>query len=264
MAKGASKIIGLEEEDDHVNILVYGKSGCGKTVFAGSGDNVLFIAPEDDGVISAKRQGSTAKKWPVKSWADLEEAYNWLYDNPDHGFEWIVIDSVTEMQQILLRNILANVVKENATRDPDIPAIQDHQKWQNMFKRFVKAFNALPVNVLWTALVRNESDEEGEDFLTPDIQGKGYQMSQAIASYMTCYGYMEVKRRKDKDTGKIERIRRITWQDTGIIQGKDRTDALAPYTEGKTLAEVTELIKAAEQTVSVKKTARKPATKKES
>lgn len=254
-----SKIIGLEEDDESINLLVYGKSGSGKTVFAGSSDNVLFIAPEDDGTLSAKRFGSKAKKWPVKSWEDIEEAYEWLYDNPDHGFDWIVIDSITEMQQMLLKSILAEVVKQNPSRDPDIPAIQDHQKWQLSFKRFVHAFNDLPVNVLYTALVRNETDEEENSFLTPDVQGKGYQMSQLICSYMTSYGYLQVRRKKDED-GNMQELRRITWRDTGVIQGKDRTGVLAPYTENVTLRELTEWVSKGERKPARKatrKTARK-------
>lgn len=247
----ASKIVSLEEEDDFVNLLVYGMSGSGKTVFGGSGRNVLFLAPEDDGTLSAKRLGSKAKKWPIKKWSDLQEAYDWLDENPDHGFDWIVIDSATEMQQMLLRDILENAKRENEKRDLDIPAIADHQKWQNKFKRFVKAFNALPVNVLWLALARNEQDQDKEDFLCPDIQGKGYQLAQAFASYMTSYGYMEVvekvyanpKRDEEGQPKTVTRnVRQITWEDTGTIRGKDRTTRLAPTTVNKTLAEVTKLI----------------------
>lgn len=240
------KIISLEEETEKVNLLIYGKSGAGKTVWVGSADNVLFIAPEDDGTISAKRRGSKAMKWPVKSWDDLEEALEYLEDNPDHGFNVIAVDSITQMQQMLLRKILDDVVSGNKDRDMDIPAIQDHQKWQNMFKRIVLRFNALPVNIVWTALVRNETDEEGEDFLTPDIQGKGYQLSQTICSYMTSYGCLQTKRVKIKDPkpGQPEYkiVRVITWEDTGVIQGKDRTGVLAPVTRNKSFQEVLETI----------------------
>jgi hypothetical protein len=239
-------IISLEDEDEKVNLLIYGRSGAGKTVFCGSADNVLFIAPEDDGTISAKRQGSKAKKWPVQSWDDFIEAYDWLYENPDHGFDVIVIDSLTHMQQMLLRKILNDVVEENKSRDMDIPAIQDHQKWQNMFKRYILMVNALPVNVVWTALVRNETNEEGVEFLTPDVQGKGYQMSQIICSYMTSYGYLQAKRLKIKTPKEGEPeykiVRTITWEETGVIQGKDRTNALAPVTREKTLQQVLDMI----------------------
>lgn len=246
------QIISLEEDDDFVNLLVYGRSGVGKTVFAGSANKVLFLAPEDDGTMSAKRLGSKANKIKIKSWKDLQRAYEWLYDEPDHGFEWVCIDSITEMQNMLLRTILDEVVKKNPERDLDIPAIADHQKWQNMFKRFVKAFNALPVNILWTALVRAEEDEEGDPFLTPSIQGKGYAMSQDIASYMTSYGCMQIKRVRNpdfddeedvsKENPKYKKVRRITWEDTGPIQGKDRTTVLAPYTQDMNLQQIHELI----------------------
>lgn len=269
MAPIQSKIVSLEEEDDFVNLLVYGMSGSGKTVFGGSGNNVLFLAPEDDGTLSAKRMGSTAQKWPIKRWADLNEAYEWLYDNEDHGFDWIVIDSATEMQQMLLRDILETANRENDKRDLDIPALPDHQKWQNKFKRFVKAFNALPVNVLWLALARSEEDQNKEDFLCPDIAGKKYQLALTFASYMTSFGYLEVtdktyanpRRNEDGQPETVVRtVRQITWQDTGTIRGKDRTNRLAPVTINKTLAQLEKQIFAepAPKEAPVKKAPAKP------
>lgn len=245
------KIIDIEELDESINMLVYGPSGVGKTVFGGSADKVLFLAVEQ-GTVSAKRQGSKAKVWPIEKWSDLEEAYLWLNENPDHGFQWVVLDSVTQMQQMALRAILDEAVAENGSRDPDIPAIHDHQKWQNMFKRFILAFCDLPVNVLFTALVRNEEDEEGEPFLTPDIQGKGYQISQYVCGMMSCYGYMKIVRAaqkvKNKDGEVVTKTiqkRRIIWQDNKTVRGKDRYNVLAPFTEDKTLQEITDLIKGA-------------------
>lgn len=239
MVKSNPNIIALEDFDESVNMLVYGNSGVGKTVFAGSGDDVLFLAVEQ-GTVSAKRQGSKAHVWPITKWSDLEKAYTWLYDNPDHGYTWVVLDSITQMQQMAIRAILDDAVSENASRDLDIPAIQDYMKWQNMFKRFTLAFCSLPVNVLFTALVSKETDEEGEDFLTPDITGKGYQISQYVCAQTSCYGYMRIKRKKVGE--KVKRVRQIIWQDTGVIRGKDRYDVLAPLTEDKSLQELTELI----------------------
>jgi len=62
-----ANIIDIQEEDEYVNILIYGDSGIGKTVFCGSDEGVLFVAPEDNGTLSAKRFGSTAKKWKVNT-----------------------------------------------------------------------------------------------------------------------------------------------------------------------------------------------------
>lgn len=268
--KVANKFVAMEELDESINVLLYGDSGVGKTVFAGSAPNVGIISVEK-GTISAKIQGSDAKVWPVLKWADLEDAYNFLYDNPEHGFDWIVVDSLTKMQQLALRGILDNAVDENGSRDLDIPAIQDHQKWQNMFKRFVTAFCDLPVNVLFLALSLKADDEEGEPFLTPDIAGKGYQISQYVAGEMSAYGYMKKVRVPKRDAkGNIvldgngkkipTLIRRTYWDDTGVIRAKSRFPALLPYTDDLTLAELTDLMKKpiqAQKTIAASSAARR-------
>lgn len=253
-----NKMLDLEEIPDYVNLMVYGKSGVGKTRFAGSDDRVVFIAPEDDGTLSAKRAGSKAKQWPVKCWADLVEAKEYFEEqaqiNGKINANWIVIDSATEMQQMAMRHILKEQKGMKEYRDIDIPEIQDWQKYYNMFIRLVKEINALPCNVLWTALVSSSTDEESNLYLHPSIQGKGGELAQTFASYMTSYGCMQVKTIivKDNEGNPIEKdgkpvkkeIRQITWKDTGIIQGKDRTGVLAPFTRDLTLRQVRELIEA--------------------
>ena len=238
-----SKIVSLQDSLIHTNIMVYGDSGIGKTVWAGSGNKVLFIAPEDSGTLSAKRHGSTADKWPVKSWNDLLEAYEYVYEQIENGefpYETVVIDSLTEMQYMAMQHVLAQVVAENPNRDPDVPAIQDWQRYYIIFEKMVRAFNDLDVNVIYTALARKVEDADGEDFYVPDIQGKEYLLSPKIASLMTSYGHMKMELLPHKDsegneTGKKVRTRRIYWEDTGTSRGKDRTRALTPYTDNLSL-----------------------------
>lgn len=230
-----SKIISIQDVDDKVNLLVYGDSGVGKTRLAGSDDKVLFVAPEDnsDGLLSAVLAGSTADKWPVKKWDDLAEAFNYLYHLETIPYNWVVIDSLTEMQMMAMRGILDSAIEENPSRDPDIPQLQDWQKYYEMVKRMIKAFNALDVNVLYTALARVAEDQDGIEYMLPDLQGKKDNYSKQVASWMTSFGYMSVKRKKIENEGQKPTFvdeRRITWKDTGVIKGKDRTNALAPFT----------------------------------
>lgn len=237
-----SKIVSLQDSLIHTNIMVYGDSGIGKTVWAGSGNKVLFIAPEDSGTLSAKRHGSTADKWPVKSWNDLLEAYEYVYEqieNGDFPYETVVIDSLTEMQYMAMQHVLAQVVAENPNRDPDVPAIQDWQRYYIIFEKMVRAFNDLEVNIIYTALARKVEDADGEDFYVPDIQGKEYLLSLKIASLMTSYGHMKIELlpeiKDGNETGRKIRTRRIYWEDTGTSRGKDRTRALTPYTDNLSL-----------------------------
>lgn len=256
-----SKIESLQDSVIFVNMLVYADSGTGKTVFAGSDDRVLFVAPEDSGTLSAKRHGSKADKWPVKNWNDLLEAYEYLYDEIEKNgklpYDWVVIDSLTEMQYMAMQHILKQVVEENASRDPDVPAIQDWQRYYIIFEKMIRAFNDLGVNMLYTALARKVEDAEGEDFYTPDIQGKDYLLSQKVASLMTSYGHMKIDLKPQivdgEETGKKLRVRRIYWEDTGASRGKDRTRTLTPYTDNLTLKSIRNRIEGYETPVAAKK-----------
>lgn len=246
-----ASIIDLQDEDEYVNLLVYADSGVGKTVFAGSDEDVLFIAPEDNGTLSAKRFGSSAKKWKVNSWDDIVEAYDWLYQEEPIPFNWVIMDSLTEMQSMCMRKVLDEAIEMNPSRDPDVPQLQDWQPYFLRFERLVKAFNDLPVNVLYTALQQDEEDEDGNKFVLPMIQGKGTQFSKKVCGWMTSIGNMKVIRKKigadDDGAPKFTEARAINWAGTKTTMGKDRTRCLAPRTVDLSLKNVREILEAGPQ-----------------
>lgn len=235
------KVRKLADAEEYVNILIYADSGTGKTVLAGSDDSVLFAAPEDDGLLSARRMGSKADKYDINQWEDLMQLHVDLNELVEEGeeipYKWLAIDSITEMQAMCMRYILAKTKADNPDKDPDIPQIQDWQRYYILFEKMVRAFNDLPVNVLWTALARKVEDADGNEFMVPEIQGKDYGISMKTVSYMTCYGYMmrEVVEKErpvdpnepDGEKKKIKvRSRVIYFEDNGVFRGKDRTLAL--------------------------------------
>jgi hypothetical protein len=248
MVELPSNILSLQDEDEHINLLVYGNSGIGKTVFGGSDDDVLFIAPEDNGTLSAKRFGSTAKKWKIHGWPDIAAAYEWLKKQETIPFNWIVLDSLTEMQQMCMRHILEEGVRMNPARDPDVPQLQDWIPYFEKVRRMVKSFCALEVNVLFTALEQDEENEEGERVVLPMMQGKGTQYAKQVASWMDSFGRMTVGRKKagenEDGTPKWEEVRLIQWKGSKLVMAKDRTRCLEPRTVNLSLKEVRELLEA--------------------
>lgn len=251
MAELPGNIIDIQDEDEYVNLLIYADSGVGKTVFCGSDEDVLFIAPEDNGTLSAKRFGSSAKKWKINGWQDIVEAYEWLWSQETIPFNWVILDSLTEMQSMCMRQILDEAVEANPGRDPDVPQLQDWQPYFTRFERLVKGFNSLPVNVIYTALQQDEENEDGEKVVLPMLQGKGTQFAKKTASWMTSFGHMSVRRKKsgvdDDGNATYEEYRVIQWKASKTIMAKDRTRCLEPRTvigDGKLggLSDVRELL----------------------
>ena len=273
-----SKIVTLADDAPSINMLVYGDSGAGKTVLAGSDRKVLFLAPEDSGTLSALRMGSKADKWPIRKWEDLIEVYEYCFDMEASGnklpYDWLAIDSITEMQYMARQYILQRTAQDkiNKGQDTEVPQIQDWQREYIILEKMVRAFNDLKVNVIYTALSRKETDADGEEFLVPDVQGKGYGLSMKIVALMTSYGYLKVevvekevpdptKENPDQKKTILKRQRTVYWSDTGSIKGKDRTQALAPSTTGLSLQKIRQKIQGYEIPTAATQSAKTPAKK---
>ncbi|AEK07514.1 RecA-like DNA recombinase [Mycobacterium phage Rope] len=243
-------IVALDAISPHPNFMVYGASGCGKTVLGGSDDKVLFLTCEPEGCISAKRMGSNARQVIIHHWDQLEEWYDklseWAEDGTGIPFNWIVIDTISDAQGLLFDKLL----DEKGLDVEDWPTYRKNQK---ILLRYVKKMNQLPVNLLWLAWDRKETDADGEDFFCPEIHGKGYSIAMQVAAQMTSYGYMQVRteRKQVMKDGKavvnpktkkprttLETHRYIYWQDIQSLRGKDRTMALAPFTKDLTLRDI--------------------------
>lgn len=239
------QITSVKTDLPSLNFLIYADSGAGKTVFAGSAERVLFIAPEDAGLLSSAMMGSKADKIKIRSWDDFVEAYDYCYDNQfdlAEKYDWIAIDSLTALQGMLLRDIVDKEADKRKAKDQDheVPQIQDYQKLYILMERMVLAFNDLAINVIYTALTRYAEDPDGNEFLLPMIGSNkpvDYRVSMLIASHMTSYGHFKVEvvdKPKDpaKPDGEKRKVRQrvIYWEDTGVYRGKDRTTRLAPKT----------------------------------
>lgn len=214
------------------NLMVYGNSGVGKTVFGGSFPNSLVLAV-DPGTISAARAGSKADVWEIPTWEEFEEAQKWIRAGGYSRYDWIVTDGLTMLRERCMRFVLDREHQRNAARDLFVPAQPDHQGVQNMIKFAVEKFCDLPVNMLFTALPMHVESRSGDEVIVPLVHGQKGDLSHYLTGLMDAFGYMEAT-----ENSKGKPVRRIHWGPYNEYTGKDRFGVLAPYTDGLTLPQI--------------------------
>ncbi len=241
-------IISLEEYDESINMLIIAESGWGKTVLAGTADRrkddgpkALFLATET-GTISAARKGSTADLWPIRDFDDLAMAFKFLaFEGGCDEYQWVMLDSITEMQKLSMDAALRKAVQDNKARDPDVPAIQDYMKVQQQTLNFLRRFNELPVNCLYTALPYRLEDENGDPYFLPALDGKQGGIAQQAMGYMHVVGHGVKRVIKDQNDRQIM-VRRVYFQTTGPYKAKDRYGLLGRYMDNITIPRIEEVI----------------------
>jgi len=210
-----------------INIILHGPSGHGKTMLAGGAANgdrrVVFLSTEVEGIASPRSVGSQAELIRCESWPHAVKVVTWAEMNLVHG-DWLVIDSGTVMQEMYMRWILATENRINPARDLDIPAVQNHQKYQNGFKRWASRIIAMPANTIFITTSMTADDAEGEERIIPLLLGKKGEISDAISSQFSVGIYYAVARESRDMTGDV--IRRALCQPRPPWWAKDRYSAL--------------------------------------
>lgn len=192
-------------EQHKVKALVYGKPGTGKTSFAATAPKPLFLSAEWGLLSIAKLKPDYVE---IKSFHDLKEALVYLRTQK-HDYETVIIDSITEVNEIIKAEITARTGR----------AIQknDWVEVQEKIKQIIRGFRDLNMHCLFLALETIEKDEERMISINPALNGKA---ATDIAGFMDIVGYISL----DKATG----IRKMIVKENATLATKDRANVLPP------------------------------------
>lgn len=231
----------VSETVESINMVLYGDPGSGKTVFAGSGPNqgkdTLLVGIEH-GTKSAARAGSKAQVINVDDWDTLEAVVDAIIENPDR-YDWVVIDSLTKMQDIIWQKILNDATSKNSSRSQYKKELQEYGEAQEMLKDIVRRLNASDANIIYTAMADLATDEEGNEYRLPALHGGQGAISWWVCGEVDVVCYLSVVRKN----GKTHRAFQFNKSDN--VLAKDRFD-LYPGRKGDlTLEQYTEALLAA-------------------
>lgn len=213
----------LGDVEEPINIVLFGPSGVGKTALASGAPKPVYLSTEK-GVISARQAGNPARVIQAKNWAHTHSGIKWAEANLVKG-DWLIVDSITKMQQMMLDWVLETQVEQSSRRDLDLPEVQDHQKWQNMFRRFIDRIYNMPCNTIVIATSMERESKSGDDEVIPELMGgeRWQQLSHYVCSQAGVVLYYSVTRDKDEDGN---RQRYALAQASPPWMAKDRYTAL--------------------------------------
>lgn len=222
------------------NFLIYGESGSGKTTLAGSAHDsqmgpVLFLDIEGGTNSIIKKypgvQTIRISSDPEVGWESLQQIYEILADG-GHGFNTVIIDSLSEAQTLNMATIMRKTKKEDVkgSVNEDVPSMREWGISLSQMQRFIKAYRDLPINTIFTCLADTERNDRGKRDITPMLSGK---LKGKAAGFMDEVYYLYV----DGDGDRV--IQTALSEDT---VAKSRSSNLEPLLANATMADIYELI----------------------
>jgi len=187
------------ESLDYLKALIFGPSGSGKTHFIGSAERDPRTAPlivlDFEGG-SRTLQGTGVDIIRITSWDDYNEAFDMLA-NQDHGYKTVAIDSISETNTFALFQILEE--EKGSRENPDLIEIADYGIASVQLRRLIRSFRDLPMNVIISALPREDTEPRIGTVLKPLLTGR---LANEIPGIVDVVGYLA---QEDTDEG-IHRV----------------------------------------------------------
>jgi hypothetical protein len=225
--------------------LFYGEPGSRKTRLASSAPEPLIIDVNDQGYDSVRRDYDP-KYILLDRWQDINDVY-WFLQSGEHAFQTVVVDHVTNLQNVCLNFVIGDETSRDASRDPDLPSRQVWGKVGQLMKTQIINFRNLPMNVVFLAQVRANEIEGADDETFIKL---GPEVSPSVQKVLTAsVGTIGMLTKKDvfikaRDTEKRrkETRTRLMIGDSERYISKDRNHVFGEYIDGPDLTRMIEMM----------------------
>lgn len=212
--------------ENYVNMLVYARSGAGKTYFAGTAPKPFIMAADPRG------HDSVPQKIPGKIVSSLEEVntiIEWFESggHVDHGIRTLIVDGLNFIHDMFLTETGMYMHETMGAKDPDLMPIAGQMKilrsYKRMMLRFLNLNSTLPkenrVHVIFTALeMRIKEDDDAPFQIAPLLGTKSinevFPALFSVIAYITPVG--------EDAEGNLTKDRKVLFTEYRGIMARDR------------------------------------------
>jgi hypothetical protein len=157
----ASRIQDISKIEKPMRVVFYGRAGTGKTTIAASFPAPLLIDFRSEQGTDSVNDVKGLKVIQAEEWDDLEQLY-WYLADAKHSFKTVIIDTVTQMQELAIKHILSTNKKN--TEDAGNWGSMSKQMWgetASLLKSWIMNYRNLDLNCVFIAQDRvfNAGDE---------------------------------------------------------------------------------------------------------
>jgi hypothetical protein len=222
----------------HADILLYGRSGAGKTYEAAT----AVHDPKDLFVISPDPTGHKSIPFKVagkliKSISDVAEVRDLFYEG-GHGFKVLLFDGLPFINDMWVKEMGQYFVENMGSKDPDLMPIGGRMKILNQSRGMIRSFIDLTqvpnvndrVHVIFTALEQTVGDEDDASVFStrPLIGSKS--MNQQFPAFFSSIGYIKPKSTGlDEKNQTVNQDRALLFAEVGGIMARDRLGIFPHY-----------------------------------
>lgn len=160
-----------------IKCLIYGASWTWKTTFGWTAENVIFASSENWLLSIADKKVAFAQ---IKTLENLQELRDFL-QNEEHHFKTLVIDSITDINNIIKESIEKKIWKQ----------MQIKEWWElaNKIKQILIDIKNIDMNVIIIAQELYEKDDQVIQKIIPSLNGK---LSTEICYFMDIVWYIQI------------------------------------------------------------------------
>lgn len=172
------RIAPVAERPSFLSLLVYGRSGTGKTAFASTFPKPMLLLDIREKGTDTIAQVEGIDVLQVLGWDDIESVY-WYLKSGKSKYKTVVIDQITQMQDLAMEKVR----KEEGKEEFDLLSKKDWGAISGLMKTWLFHYRDLVeegINVVFVAHERSTvSDDSVEDQIDPSI---GARLMPSLAS----------------------------------------------------------------------------------